>query len=125
MMRAFGMPVENYTDMVAASVGLPEWHPHAAWLDGKLVGAGTVCARGATAQMFGGAVLPEARRHGAQTELLAARARVAQKLGCRWVVAETGAEEPGEHNSSLHNMFRLGFGKLYERRNWIWSPEGD
>ena len=97
----------------------PEWHPHAAWL----VGAGTVCVRGATARMFGGAVLPEARRRGAQTELLAARARVAQKPGCRWVVAETGAEVPGEHNSSLHNVFRLGFTKLYERRNWIWSAD--
>ncbi|UOZ03452.1 GNAT family N-acetyltransferase [Amycolatopsis sp. WQ 127309] len=123
MMRAFGMPEESYPDMAAATVGLPGWHAHAAWLDGELVGTGTVYVRGETAQMFGGAVLPAARRRGGQTALLAARARLAQKLGCRWLVAETGVEQPGEHNSSLHNMLRLGFERLYERRNWSWRPE--
>jgi hypothetical protein len=48
---------------------------------------------------------------------------MAQKLGCTSLVAETGAEGPGEHNLSLHNMLRLGFTVQYERPNWVWTPD--
>ncbi|MEU3983462.1 GNAT family N-acetyltransferase [Streptomyces sp. NPDC026672] len=122
MMRAFGMPVEHYADMAAATAARHGWHPFAVWWQEEIVGTGTMYVRGETAQMFAGAVLPQARRRGAQTALLAARARLARELGCRFLVAETGAEAPGTHNSSLHNMLRLGFEIAYERRNWIWRP---
>ncbi|MFJ6571000.1 GNAT family N-acetyltransferase [Streptomyces sp. NPDC091292] len=126
MMRAFGMPVERYAEMGAATATRPGWHPFAAWLDGEIVGTGTLHVHGGTAQMFAGAVLPHARKRGGQTALLAARARVAQELGCRLLIAETGAESgagtAGTHNSSLHNMLRLGFQVAYERRNWSWQP---
>ncbi|MFF3398765.1 GNAT family N-acetyltransferase [Streptomyces sp. NPDC002659] len=125
MMRAFGMPVEQYAEMGAATATRPGWHPFAAWLDGEIVGTGTLYVRGETAQLFAGAVLPHARRRGGQTALLAARARVAQELGCRLLIAETGAEAPGTHNSSLHNMLRLGFQVAYERRNWLWQLAPD
>jgi hypothetical protein len=39
------------------------------------------------------------------------------------LVAETGAEGPGEHNASLHNMLRAGFERLYERVSWRWRAE--
>lgn len=123
--RAFGMPEEHYARMTAASAGTPGWHPFAAWLDGEIVGTGTMHVRGETAQMFAGAVLPHARKRGGQTALLAARARKARELGCRVLVAETGAEAPGTHNSSLHNMLRLGFEVAYERRNWTWRASPD
>jgi len=122
MMRAFGMPEEHFADMVAATVVRRGWRPQAVWLGEEIVGAGTMCSVGATAQMFGGAVLPEARNRGGQTELLVARARAAEKLGCRLLVAETGAETDGHHNPSLSNMLRLGFEIAYERRNWVWQP---
>lgn len=122
MLRAFGMPEEHYGDMVAATVARPEWHPQGAWLGEEIVGAGTVCIVGESAQMFGGAVLPEARNRGGQTELLIARARVADELGCRLLISETGAETDGHHNPSLSNMLRLGFEIAYERRNWVWEP---
>jgi GNAT superfamily N-acetyltransferase len=116
------MPEEHYARMTTASVGRPGWHAFAARLDGEIVGTGTMHVLGETAQMFAGAVLPHARRRGGQTALLAARARTAAQLGCRVLVAETGAETPGTHNSSLHNMLRLGFEVAYERRNWTWQP---
>ena len=122
MMKAFGMPVEHYARMAAAGATQPGWHPHAAWLDGELVGTGTLYVRGETAQFFAGSVAEHARKRGGQTALLAARARRAQELGCRTLVAETGVETPGNHNSSLHNMFRLGFEAAYERPNWSWRP---
>ncbi|WP_043672091.1 GNAT family N-acetyltransferase [Streptomyces xylophagus] len=125
MMRAFGTPVEHYAEMGASTVTRPGWHPYGAWLDGELVGTGTLYVRGDTAQMFAGAVLPHARGRGGQTALLAARARTARELGCRVLVAETGAETPGTHNSSLHNMLRLGFEVAYERPNWSWHLTPD
>ena len=122
MMRCNGMPEEHYGEMTAASATQQDWYPYAAWLDGELVGTGTLYVTGETGQLFGGAVLPHARNRGGQTGLLAARARRAAELGCRLLVAETGTEDEGEHNSSLHNMLGLGFRVAYERRNWLWRP---
>jgi hypothetical protein len=42
-------------------------------------------------------------------------------MGCRWLIAETGAETPGRHNSSLHNLLRAGFTAVYHRQDWIWQ----
>ncbi|MER5915426.1 GNAT family N-acetyltransferase [Streptomyces sp. NPDC001982] len=122
MMLANGMPEEHYAEMTAASAVHPDWHPYAAWLDGELVGTGTMYRNGETAQMFGGAVLPHARNRGGQTELLVARVRRAAEQGCRLLVAETGTKTEGSHNSSLHNMLGLRFQVAYERRNWVWKP---
>jgi len=48
-----------------------------------------------------------------------ARVEAARAAGCRWLVAETGAEASGERNPSLHNLQQAGFSVIYERRNWI------
>jgi GNAT superfamily N-acetyltransferase len=77
-------------------------------------------ANGECADMLGGATLPQERGRGAQSALLTARARAAQAAGCRWLVAETGAEDPGDHNTSLRNLRRTGFEPLYERTTWLW-----
>lgn len=121
MMEGFGMPKEHFAEMAAASVLHPDWYPHALWLNGEIVGTGTMHRGSETAQLFGGAVLEPARNRGGQTELLSMRASLARDLGCRLLVAETGAEADGEHNSSLHNMLRLGFRVAYERQNWVWK----
>ncbi|MER6159534.1 hypothetical protein ABT147_28960 [Streptomyces sp. NPDC001868] len=75
---------------------------------------------GACAHMFAGATLPDARGRGAQSALLAARLRAAPAEGCRWIVAETGVEGPGEHNPSLRNLVRAGFEPMYDRPDWLW-----
>ncbi|MDV9178247.1 GNAT family N-acetyltransferase, partial [Streptomyces sp. W16] len=46
MMRAFGTPVEHYAEMAASTVNRLGWHPYGAWLDGELVGTGTLLVRG-------------------------------------------------------------------------------
>lgn len=124
-MQAFGMPEDHYAGMASATIGRSNWYPHAVWLDGDLVGAGNMYIDGQLAQMSGAAVLPRARNHGGQTQLLVARARAAAEQGCRVLVAETYAEVDGNRNSSLHNMVRLGFEVAYERRNWVWGPSLD
>jgi hypothetical protein len=124
MMRGFGMPAEGYAEMSASSVGRKGWHPYGAWDGDEPVATATMRVHQDTAQFFGAATLPGARRRGAQSGLLAARIRAAKAVNCRWLVAETGVEAPGSHNSSLHNMKRAGFDILYERRNWIWRASG-
>jgi hypothetical protein len=121
MMTTFGFTEPPaMTDMAASCVGRPNWQQYAVWEDERIIATGSVFLRGECAHMFGGATLAEGRGRGAQSALLTARARAAQAAGCRWLVAETGAEDPGEHNTSLHNMLRTGFERLYERVTWVW-----
>lgn len=120
MMSGFGFSVPGMAETAAACVGRPNWHQYAVWDEDRIVAVGSIFVDGECADMFGGATLAEARGRGAQSALLAARVLAAQEAGCRWIVAETGAEGPGEHNSSLHNMQRAGFRPLYERVTWLW-----
>ncbi|MFJ6723766.1 N-acetyltransferase [Streptomyces sp. NPDC091281] len=120
MMTTFGLTGPGLIDMAAACVGRPDWRQFAVRDGARIIAVGSVFVNGVCADMFGGATLPEGRGRGAQSALLAARVAAARSAGCRWLVAETGAEGPGEHNSSLHNMLRTGFQPLYERTTWLW-----
>jgi hypothetical protein len=122
MARAFGMPEEHFPAMFAAHVVRQGWHAFAAWLDGEMVGTGSMYHKGETANLVAGSMLPHARNRGGQSELIAARARKAAELGCRYLVVETHAETDGHHNTSLHNLLGLGFHVAYERQNWVWRP---
>lgn len=121
MMVAFGFEKADMIDMAVSSVGRPNWRHYAVWNGDRIVAVGAVFFNGECANMFGGATLPDSRGRGAQSALLAIRARAAEAAGCRWIVAETGAEAPGTHNTSLHNMLRAGFQPLYERPTWVWQ----
>lgn len=119
----FGHDAPGMAEMAASCVGRPGWQQYAV-LDGdRIVSVSGLYVHGECADMFGGATLPEARGRGAQSALLAARLRAAQAAGCRWMVAETGAEGPGQHNTSLHNMLRAGLEPLYERVSWRWHSD--
>ncbi|MEV4595869.1 GNAT family N-acetyltransferase [Amycolatopsis sp. NPDC049253] len=116
------MPEEHFAELFAALTTDPDCYPYGAWLGDDLVGTALLYHRGDIGQLFSGAVAEHARNRGGQTELVAARARLAAELGCRLLVAETGAEAEGEHNSSLHNLLNLGFQVAYERQHWVWQP---
>ncbi|WP_326567510.1 hypothetical protein VSH64_37625 [Amycolatopsis rhabdoformis] len=120
MLGVFGMPEEHLVDVFVAATADPACYPYAGWLGDDLVGTGLLYRMGDIGQLFSGAVAEHARNRGGQTEFIAVRARLAAELGCRWLVAETGAETDGEHNSSLHNLLNLGFEVAYERPNWTW-----
>ncbi|MEV5178087.1 GNAT family N-acetyltransferase [Streptomyces flaveolus] len=111
------------TDMAASCVGRPDWRQYAVWEGERIIAVASVFLNGDCAGMFGAATLPEGRRRGAQSALLTARARAAREAGCRWLVADTGAEGPGDHNTSLHNMLRAGFQRQYERVTWVWRAQ--
>jgi GNAT superfamily N-acetyltransferase len=120
MMTVFGFTAQGMIDMAASCVGKPNWRQYAVWDGERMIAAGSLFINGDCAGLFGGATLPAARRRGAQSALLTARARAAAQAGCRWLVADTGAERPGEHNTSLHRMRNAGLEPLYERVTWLW-----
>ncbi|MDX3772344.1 MULTISPECIES: N-acetyltransferase [unclassified Streptomyces] len=120
MMAAFGMSGTGMIDVAASCVGRPAWQQYGVWEGERIVAVGSLFVNGDCANMFGGGTLPDSRGRGAQSALLTIRARAALAEGCRWLVAETGAEGPGEHNTSLHNMRRAGFEPMYDRVTWLW-----
>jgi GNAT superfamily N-acetyltransferase len=121
MMTTFGFTAPRMTDMAASCVGKLNWRQYAVWDGERIIAVGSIFVNGECADMFGAATIPEGRGRGAQSALLTARARAAQAAGCRWLVAETGAEGPGDHNTSLQNMLRAGFEPLYDRVTWLWQ----
>jgi GNAT superfamily N-acetyltransferase len=123
MMRTFGFTDDGMVDMGASAIGRPDWHPFAVWDGDEIIATAATHIHEDSAHMFGAATVQRARGRGAQSALLHARAQVARAAGCRWLIAETGAEGPQQHSTSLHNMLRAGFQPFYERVNWAWRPD--
>ncbi|GII52645.1 hypothetical protein Pth03_10340 [Planotetraspora thailandica] len=122
ILKAFGMPEEGIAEMLVASVGHPHFRPYAAWEGDQIIGGGNLYVHGEVGSLNTGSTLPDHRNRGAQSALIAARAKEAASAGCRWLVAETGQPSDGESNPSLNNMLRAGLQQLYTRQNWIWRP---
>ncbi|MEU8359900.1 GNAT family N-acetyltransferase [Nonomuraea sp. NPDC048882] len=124
VLRGFGMPEHGIDEMIAAAVTHPDFRPFAAWDDDRMVAGANLFLHGRAGSLNTGATLPGYRNRGAQSALLAARAKEAANAGCRWLVAETGQPEQGGSNSSLSNMLRAGLRPLYIRENWVWRSDG-
>jgi GNAT superfamily N-acetyltransferase len=125
MMRTFGFRDKGMVDLGTSSIGKPDWYHFAVWDGNEIIAVASTRLHRDCAHMFGAATVATSRGRGAQTALLNARARLARDAGCRWLVAETGAEAPGQHNTSLHNLMRAGFEPIYHRANWTWHRPDD
>jgi len=97
---------EAVTDM-ATAVGFERY---LARRDGEPAGAASLRLFDGVAQLTGAATLPEHRRRGVQTALLAARLAAAVEAGCDVAVVTT---QPG--SKSHENVQRQGFELLYAR----------
>ena len=101
--------------------GRAGWHTWIAF-DGETPAAAAAMFVAGGDTWFGfGACDPAYRGRGAQTALLAARARRAADLGCRDCFTETGEAVPGEPQTSYRNIERAGFEPFYRRPNLL-SP---
>jgi hypothetical protein len=86
---AMGMSSIGFSDMAHGSVGRSGWFPFAVRDAGDaIVATAAMRVHGLGVTLFAGCTLPEARRRGAQSTLIAARARAAQSAGCEWLVAK-------------------------------------
>lgn len=121
VVTGFGAPGTPLSEMIAASVGAPNCYPFAAWDGDTMVAGGNMLVHGDVGALHSGSTLPAYRGRGAQSALISARAEMARKAGCRWVVAETGVSTPEQPNSSYNNMRRAGLDELYRRPVWRWT----
>lgn len=90
--------------------GTPSMRLFGAYSEGRLIGGGSLAIYGSFAMLTGAAVLPDARRRGGQSALLAHRLEQARDAGCSLVTVTT---EPG--SKSQQNLHRAGFQLLYSR----------
>lgn len=120
--QVFGLP-EGFAAANAATAGMPGSHPYAAWDGDDMVAVANLFVHGEVGSLHSDATRESHRGRGAQSALLAARARAAAAAGCRWLVSETDRPEPGGSNPSLNNMIRSGLTPSYDRQNWIWQAE--
>ena len=116
MLSSFGMPLDGLADMVAATATGSATRGFAAWDGDRIVATGNLLIQGEVASLHAGATTAEYRGRGAQSALIATRAKAAAAAGCQWVVSETAVTGP-----SLNNMRRAGLRTLYTRQNWIWK----
>jgi GNAT superfamily N-acetyltransferase len=107
---------------LAAIVGAPGWSCFVAWAGAEPAGSGALYVDGTNAWIGVASTLPQYRRRGAQTALLAARIDAARAAGAVSLVTETGERIPGEPDQSYRNILRAGFREAYLRANWR-SPE--
>ncbi len=129
---------EQYVAVLAAGFGLvPEAAAMLGWLPGRpgwgcyLAYAGDVPVAGAAVFVHGehawlgqATTLPEFRRRGGQSVLMAARIGEARAAGATVIVTETGEHAEGRPAHSYRNLLRAGFEPAYVRPNYV-SPIGD
>ncbi len=86
-------------------------------LDSEPIGTGVLCLGGGVALLGGACTVPEARKQGAQSALLASRLRYARDEGCDVAMVCT---QPG--SASQRNAERNGFEVAYTRIKWGLTP---
>jgi GNAT superfamily N-acetyltransferase len=123
---AAGFELPAFTGRWLASIfGRPGWTCFVGFAGNEPAATGALFVSHGIGWLSFAATLPEFRRRGAQSALLAARIRAAAELGCSVVVGETGALEEGRGrpSNSYRNIVRAGFEPIYDRPNYR-SPHG-
>lgn len=92
-------------------------HSFLAEMDGKAIAAGSLIIHGGVALLAGASTVPEGRRQGGQSALLAARLRFAVENGCDVAMM---CALPG--SASQRNAERQGFRIAYTRIKWRRRP---
>lgn len=115
---AFGLP-HFLQPWLAAGVGGPGWHHYLAYEGDQPVATGALYVNGEVGWLGIGSTLPTHRRRGGQAALLAHRVQQAARLGCHWLITETGEDTPAQSNPSFRNMLRTGFLLAYQRPNYM------
>jgi GNAT superfamily N-acetyltransferase len=106
---------------VAALPGRQGWICVMAFADAAPVAAGAAYVSGEHAWLGFGATLPDYRRRGAQSALLARRLDEAAARGASVAATETGERLPDRPSASYRNILRAGFEEAYLRQNHM-SP---
>ncbi len=122
--RGYGVP-ELMRDWIERLPAREGWHCFLAVDGDRPAATGALYAEGGVGWLGIAATLPEHRRRGAQTAILAARVRAAAEAGCEVLVTETGELQEGKPSNSYRNIERAGFELAYVRPNYLSSPTAD
>jgi GNAT superfamily N-acetyltransferase len=116
---AAGYELPEFTGRwLSALFARPRWTCFLAFAGNQPVATGALFVCRGVGWLGFAATLPEVRRRGAQSALLAARIEAAAELGCSMVVVETGALEEGRPSNAYRNIVRAGFEPVYDRPNY-------
>jgi GNAT superfamily N-acetyltransferase len=120
--RAYGTP-EVTRPLLERLPRLDDWHCFVAFAGDVPAATAAVFVTGSAGWFGAAGTLPEFRRRGAQSALLAARADAARRAGCTVVTTETGVPDEDRASKSYRNIVRAGFEPVYVRENYL-SAEG-
>jgi GNAT superfamily N-acetyltransferase len=114
---AFGLR-DSYDAWWAAVAAADGWHCFVAYADEEPAAAGALYASGSIGWVGVAGTLPEFRRRGGQSAIMAARIERARDLGIELLVTETGERRDGRPSNSYRNILRFGFEEAYVRPNY-------
>ncbi|HEY3312990.1 MAG TPA: hypothetical protein VGK00_15220 [Anaerolineales bacterium] len=97
----------------------PGWVHFVAFEGQEPAAAGALYVKGEIGWLGFGATKPEFRKRGGQGAIMTRRIAEGIKMGCKWLITETGEETAEEPNPSYHNMLRSGFQLAYQRPNYV------
>jgi hypothetical protein len=122
-MSAMGAPQQRHVLTPTASVGREDWHAFLVRSSESIVALATMHAWGPVCMFLADTTVPGARRRGAQSALVDARALAARATGREYLVAAVDISSPGSLSAALANLARKGFELKYGRSDWIWSAD--
>ena len=119
--QGYGMPTEHLPSIAAASARRGAIEAFGVWHGSTLVAGASLARIGDVGALLGVSTLPAYRGRGAQSALIAIRARAARVSGVRRLIAETGRPAVEGGNPSLNNLMRAGLTPIYDRTTWNWT----
>jgi len=118
VIRGFMKPGDAFPEAMVPVAKRWGKHPRTvtvgAWLNGELVGGGSMDVCGEVAALFGASVVEHARRKGVQQSMLAARISLGYERGAR--IASIGSRPGG---GTERNVRRMGFQVAYTKLSFI------
>jgi uracil-DNA glycosylase family 4 len=95
-------------------------HLLVAEIDGAPVGGAGLFVHRGVGNIGPASVLPAFRGRGIHAALIAARARLAERLGCTVLATQAAFDGPSERN-----QLRVGFGRVWRRGVYRYAPAGE
>ena len=121
--KGFAQDITVSEEVFGGFAVLPGTLAFLARIDGKVVGGcgGRIIAEARIAALFGTATLPEFRRRGVQSALIAQRLHEAALAGCEYAVVSTNPGSGSQRNMERRG-FRLAYTKTVMMREWPDAP---
>jgi GNAT superfamily N-acetyltransferase len=118
--KGFSQEIDVAEEVFGGFAALPGALAFLARIEDEVVGGcgGRIIPEGRIASLFGTATLPEYRRRGVQSALIARRLHEAALAGCEYAVVSTNPGSGSQRNMERRG-FRLAYTKVVMTREWL------